>query len=91
MNRRSFFKMTIGALAAAYVAPLVSLVRHEPPITLGIQNITFKGIPLIYSQYCLPGKIYFINPTRMQAWKADTSFLNEKPVSYKGIVINAVH
>ncbi len=65
MNRRGFFKRTIGALAAAYLAPLLPTPLAKSSGFVG--PITFKGIPITYSQYCPNNTIYFLSKTAI--WK----------------------
>lgn len=73
MNRRSFFSRTLGAIAAAACAPLVKFVTPAKPITLFDGPITFNGIPLVYSQYCPPNTIYFLNPKGLVTRNLDGS------------------
>lgn len=59
MNRRGFFKRTIGALAAAVVAPHLLRPAHT---TLNIGALTFRGRPLVFDKYCPSNSIYFLSP-----------------------------
>ncbi len=60
MNRRSFFQRTFGALAAAYLAPL--LPKAIAPAQTGfVGPLMFKGIPITYSEYCPNNTNYFLS------------------------------
>lgn len=57
MNRRSFFRRTLGALAGVALAPLVAVVRSEPLITL------FQGEPIpIAGQILFMGNLQVLSP-----------------------------
>jgi hypothetical protein len=59
MNRRSFFARTLGAIATAVVAP--HLLRPAPT-TLGLERLTFNGIPITFSRHCSRNAVYYVNP-----------------------------
>lgn len=71
MNRRGFFKRTIGALASAYLAPFLP----KPASLTGIRGfngpITFKAIPLVYDQYCPSNSFIFVGKSAV--WVLDQS------------------
>lgn len=70
MNRRGFFTRTIGALASAYLAPLL------PKAFPGARPVMFKGIPLVFDEH-VPAVLFCMEvqwrdgkPTNKIAWKS---------------------
>lgn len=58
MNRRGFLKLLgLGAIAVPLVKQLGALaIEPEAPAIL-----TYKGVPVVYDQYCNSNFIYFVN------------------------------
>ena len=55
MNRRTFFQRTAGALVAAVLTPVAAKLWPVTSVPL-----TFKGIPLVFNQFCPSNKVYFL-------------------------------
>jgi hypothetical protein len=67
VNRRAFLTRTLGAIAAAVVAPLVPTVAAPvvpvyTPITfpLGFTALTYRGKPFVWDEMCSKNHLYTI-------------------------------
>ena len=64
MNRRNFLSVmsrTVLAVAASGSGVFDALVSTTP-ITLGLDRIFFRGIPLVFDESFPSDRFYFVNP-----------------------------
>ncbi len=62
MNRRGFLKAcAVGFGAVVAVAKLPAALFDATPTRLFDGPLTFRGVPVMYDQYCPKNTIYFIN------------------------------
>jgi hypothetical protein len=57
MNRRTFVKVSAGAVAALATARF-----HANPTPTGYKEIRFKGVPIRFDGHLNAPAMYFINP-----------------------------
>ncbi len=85
MNRRDFLKRLGGAAAAVSLSPLLDLAEILPtPVPAAfVGPIYFKGIPLVYDQFCPTRTVYLhasgVWMTSDGVWKKISRAVEEEP------------
>jgi hypothetical protein len=66
VNRRGFLKAcAVGMAAVVAASKIPSALFDTTPTRLFDGPITWRGVPLLYDQYCQQNTIYFINPEHL--------------------------